>query len=156
MKCPDQEIGLSNSAFFSPDTGRGMMAIDDIEAGEVIVSVPRKFLITNDSLAKIYGSNHALSSQQLLALHLVALKKDTQSWWKAYIDLLPLHFNTMPVKYTKVLVDHLPTTLKEEVLQQKENMHNDYLACVSYLKSNPDILDSIQPEEYEWAWLCGK
>ena len=132
------------------------MAIDDIEAGEVIVSVPRKFLITNESLVKTYGSNHALSSHQLLALNLLVLKKDKESWWKAYTDLLPIHFNTMPVKYTKVLVDHLPTALKEEVLQQKENIHSDYLACIAYLKSNPGILESIQPEEYEWAWLCGK
>ncbi|KAG2189801.1 hypothetical protein INT46_010651 [Mucor plumbeus] len=147
---PESKLALANFT----NTGRGMMAIDDIEAGEVIVSVPRKFLITNESLVKTYGSNHALSSHQLLALNLLVLKKDKESWWKAYTDLLPIHFNTMPVKYTKVLVDHLPTALKEEVLQQKENIHSDYLACIAYLKSNPGILESIQPEEYEWAWLC--
>ncbi|KAL0137058.1 hypothetical protein V8B55DRAFT_1545116 [Mucor lusitanicus] len=147
---PKSKLTLANFT----NTGRGMMATDDIDAGEVIVSVPRKFLITNESVIKTYGSNHALSSHQLLALHLVVLKRDKQSWWKAYTDLLPIHFNTMPVKYTQVLVDHLPTALKEEVLQQKENIHSDYLACVAYLKTHPDILDSLQPEDYEWAWLC--
>ncbi|KAI7900247.1 uncharacterized protein BX663DRAFT_518015 [Cokeromyces recurvatus] len=138
-----------------------MMATDDIKAGEVIVSVPRKFLITADSLSKMYHfekrNHHALSSHQLLSLHLVLLKRDKQSWWKPYIDLLPLHFNTMPVKYTQMLIDHLPISLKEETLQQKENIHNDYLACIQYLKSIPDkahLAESIQFDEYEWAWLC--
>ncbi|KAI8065075.1 hypothetical protein BDF21DRAFT_346630 [Thamnidium elegans] len=128
-----------------------MMAISDIEAGEVIVSVPRKFLITNDSLTKIYGSQHALGPHQLLALHLVLVSRDKQSWWKPYMDLLPIHFNTMPVKYTKVLVDHLPTALKEQVLQQKENIELDYLNCIKFLKTRNETMIR---EEYEWAWLC--
>jgi hypothetical protein len=134
-----------------------MMATSNIEAGEVIVSVPKNFLITNESLSKIYGSHHSLSSQQILALHLVLLLRDKQSWWKPYIDLLPMHFNTMPVKYTQILVDHLPPALKEETLQQKENIYSDYLACTKFLKSRPELINqsSITTEEYEWAWLCG-
>lgn len=136
------------------------MATEDIAAGEVIISVPKRFLITNDSLSKIYESNHSLSSHQLLALHLVMLKKDQQSWWKPYVDLLPIHFDTMPVKYTDVLLGHLPKSLKEEVKQQKENIHLDYLACVEYLKMRAEktgiVEEPVLPEEYEWAWLCGK
>ncbi|KAI7888939.1 uncharacterized protein EV154DRAFT_515999 [Mucor mucedo] len=131
-----------------------MMATSDIEAGEVIVSVPRDFLITNDSLSKTYGTNHSLSSHQILALHLVLLLRDKQSWWKPYIDLLPMHFNTMPVKYAKVLVDHLPSALKEETLQQKENIRTDYLACTKFIQSRKEKTDPISAEEYEWAWLC--
>ncbi|KAI8362693.1 hypothetical protein EDC96DRAFT_594991 [Choanephora cucurbitarum] len=133
-----------------------MMATEDIAAGEVIVSVPRRFLITHDSLGKIYGAADSLSSHELLALHLVLLRKDTQSWWKPYIDLLPLHFNTMPVKYAKVLIDHLPESLKQDTLQQKQNIHQDYLSCTQFLKSLPEPLASqpIDPEEFEWAWLC--
>jgi hypothetical protein len=58
-----------------------------------------------------------------------------------------------------VLVDHLPTALKEEIFQQKENIHTDYLACTAFLKSRAEstgTVESIQPDEYEWAWLCGK
>lgn len=133
-----------------------MMATSDIAAGEVIVSVPKNFLITNESLSKVYGTQHSLGSHQILALHLVMLIRDKQSWWKPYIDLLPIHFNTMPVKYTQVLIDHLPTALKEETIQQKENIHVDYLACMKYLKSKPEQVAPITKEEYEWAWLCGK
>lgn len=133
-----------------------MMATEDIAAGETIVSVPRRFLITHDSLGKIYGT--ALGSHELLALHLVLLRKDLDSWWKPYIDLLPLHFNTMPVKFAKVLMDHLPESLKQDTLQQKQNIHHDYQSCLQFLKSLPEPLASqtIDPEEFEWAWLCGK
>ncbi|GAA5814053.1 hypothetical protein MFLAVUS_007543 [Mucor flavus] len=144
---PESKLALANFT----NTGRGMMATSDIEAGEVIVSVPRKFLITNDSLTKIYGSKHALGPHQLLALHLVLVSRDKQSWWKPYMDLLPIHFNTMPVKYAKVLVGHLPTALKEQVLQQKENIEQDYLNCIKYLNTRNETMTR---EEYEWAWLC--
>ncbi|CAO3656911.1 unnamed protein product [Mucor hiemalis] len=147
---PDSKLTLANFT----NTGRGMMATSDIEAGEVIVSVPKNFLITNESLSKVYGSHHSLNSHQLLALHLVMLIRDKQSWWKSYIDLLPIHFNTMPVKYTQILIDHLPTALKEEIIQQKENINTDFLACSKYLKTRSGEFEPISKEEYEWAWLC--
>ncbi|KAI8084123.1 uncharacterized protein B0P05DRAFT_610138 [Gilbertella persicaria] len=133
-----------------------MMATEDIAAGQVIVSVPRRFLITNDSLSKIYGATNALSSHELLALHLVLLRQEKESWWKPYIDLLPIHFNTMPVKYAQVLVDHLPDALKQDTLQQKQNIQQDYVSCVQFLRTLPEPLASqtIDPDDFEWAWLC--
>ena len=135
---------------------QGMMATSDIAAGEVIVSVPKNFLITNESISKVYGTQHSLSSHQVLALHLVMLMRDKQSWWKPYMDLLPMHFNTMPVKYTEALINHLPPALKEETIQQKENIRSDYLACLKFMEKRPEKTDTITIEEYEWAWLCGK
>ncbi|KAI8975063.1 hypothetical protein BDF20DRAFT_914045 [Mycotypha africana] len=156
---PEPKLTLANFT----NTGRGMMATDDIEAGEVILSVPKKFLITNESLSKLYGVKHGLSSQQLLALHLLLLKKrqdkSEESWWKYYIDLLPVHFDTMPVKYNQHLIEHLPQSLRLEVEQQKANIQRDYIACVDFLKSRHSQLPvqtptTIESEEYEWAWLC--
>ncbi|CEI86856.1 hypothetical protein RMCBS344292_01283 [Rhizopus microsporus] len=130
-----------------------MMATKDIEAGEVIVSVPNNFLITDESLIKLYGP-HSLSSHQMLALHLVLLSRDKQSWWKPYVDLLPIHFNTMPAKYPKILFDHLPASLKEETQQQRENIHADYLTCQKFLKSKFPTQQEMSIKEFEWAWLC--
>lgn len=129
------------------------MATKDIEAGEIIVSVPNNFLITDESLIKLYGP-HSLSSHQMLALHLVLLSRDKQSWWKPYVDLLPIHFNTMPAKYPKILFDHLPASLKEEVQQQRENIHADYLTCQKFLKSKFPTQQEMSIKEFEWAWLC--
>ncbi|CAO3674194.1 unnamed protein product [Rhizopus stolonifer] len=128
-----------------------MMATQDIEAGEVIVSVPKNFLITNESLTKLYGT-HSLSANQLLTLHLVLLTRDKQSWWKPYIDLLPMHFNTMPVNYPQELYNHLPTSLKQESKQQKENIQADYLACLKFCQSRS--LQEMSAKEFKWAWLC--
>ncbi|KAI8889321.1 SET domain-containing protein [Backusella circina FSU 941] len=135
------------------NTGRGMMATDDIEAGEVIISVPKSFLITNESVTKLYGPT-PLSAPQLLSLHLVLLSKDGQSSWKPYIDLLPMHFDTMPVKYPQLLLDHLPYSLRDDVIQQKENIHTDYLSSLKFLKKSNNAIQDMTFEEYEWAWLC--
>ncbi|KAI9492403.1 hypothetical protein BDB00DRAFT_765520 [Zychaea mexicana] len=129
-----------------------MMATSDIEPGEVIVSVPKQFLICNDTLQKVYGQ-HPLSMHQLLALHLCFLKRDPNSWWKPYVDLLPSHFNTMPVKYPKILADHLPTSLKDEVSQQIRKLESDYASALRFLKMR-NLHETVSYEEYEWAWLC--
>ncbi|KAG2221443.1 hypothetical protein INT45_005248 [Circinella minor] len=136
-----------------PETGRGMMATGDIEPGEIIVSVPKKFLICNETLQKEYGQ-HPLTMHQLLALHICFLKRDSNSWWKPYIDLLPSHFNTMPVKYPKILADRLPTSLKGEVSQQMKRLESDYTTASRFLKSR-NKNEFITYKEYEWAWLCG-
>ncbi|KAI9011009.1 hypothetical protein CLU79DRAFT_772295 [Phycomyces nitens] len=138
------------------NTGRGMMATKPIEAGEVIVSVPRRFLITNKSLVAIYGP-HPLSTHQLLALHLVLLCRDKGSWWEPYTTLLPSHFDTMPVKYPKNLQKHLPPSLTEQVAQQKNKIKEDFAMATKFFNDKKQSLNSQEPilyEEYEWAWLC--
>lgn len=135
-----------------PNTGRGMMATSDIQAGEVIVSVPKAFLMCNETLQKVYGQ-HPLSMHQLLALHLCYLKRDPTSWWKPYVDLLPSHFNTMPVQYPPALAKHLPYYLKEEVAQQASKLESDYANVNRFIKSRQE-LGSVGYKEYEWAWLC--
>ncbi|KAI8080006.1 uncharacterized protein BX664DRAFT_342052 [Halteromyces radiatus] len=137
------------------NTGRGMMATSDIAAGEVIVRVPKSFLISNDALYKIYGP-HSLSTHQLLALHLVLLLQDSNCWWKPYLDLLPSHFNTLPVTFPPTLSSHLPDGLKNEVELQRQKIKSDYLAAVQFLKTKKTLMEpsSLSSKQYEWAWLC--
>ncbi|KAI7865711.1 hypothetical protein BDF14DRAFT_1822524 [Spinellus fusiger] len=135
----------------------GMMAVEPIEAGEVIVAVPKKFLITNKSLADVYGT-HTLSTHSLLALHLVLLRRDKMSWWRYYVDLLPLHFNTMPVNYPETLHPYFPNALLEQVIQQRVNIHQDFKAVSKYMETHSpptqETMDPIHYDEYAWAWLC--
>ncbi|CAO3650825.1 unnamed protein product [Cunninghamella blakesleeana] len=141
------------------NTGRGMMAVEDIQAGDVIVQVPKSFLISNNLLHKEYGS-HPLSTHQILAFHLVILLvKDTKEnkWWKPYLDLLPSHFNTLPVTFPTVLLKHLPKGLAEEVSLQRKKIKEDYQACIRFMKSRPSLLPFLSHvtfKKYEWAWLC--
>ncbi|KAI9259089.1 hypothetical protein BY458DRAFT_517736 [Sporodiniella umbellata] len=146
---PETKLALANF----PNTGRGMMAKEDIEEGEVIVSVPKPFLITYESLSKIYGS-HSLQASQILALHLVLLSQDSNSWWKSYIDLLPMHFNTMPLTFPDTLFRHLPRSLQQEVKRQKEAVKKDYVACLAFLASRPSLPQTVTMSTFQWAWLC--
>lgn len=110
-----------------------MMATSDIEAGEIIVSVPKHFLISSEELSKLYGP-HPLSAHQLLALHIAILKQDPNSFWKPYLSMLPSHFDTMPVQYPKALAQHLPSSLIEEIAQQRRKIELDYAAAMHFLK----------------------
>ncbi|KAF7730982.1 SET domain-containing protein 4 [Apophysomyces ossiformis] len=130
-----------------------MMATSDIAAGEVIVSVPKAFLISNELLMKRYGP-HSLSTHQLLALHLVLLSREQNSWWKPYMDLLPTHFDTMPVKYPSILAEHLPSYLNDERRQQSSKIRADYAAAIRFLNSKSLQVGTVSYVEYEWAWLC--
>ncbi|RUS14617.1 hypothetical protein BC938DRAFT_477291 [Jimgerdemannia flammicorona] len=86
------------------------MATKDIEEGEIIVSVPEKYLMTHRSLSKVYyGTDHSLNSHQLLALH-VALQRrlGPRSSWRPYIDMLPVDFDTVAVTFEERLGVLLP------------------------------------------------
>ncbi|ORZ08191.1 hypothetical protein BCR42DRAFT_335893 [Absidia repens] len=133
-----------------------MMATSDIAAGEVIVRVPKSFLISNDLLYKVYGP-HPLSTHQLLALHLVLLlaQADGGGVWKPYLDLLPSHFNTLPVTFPPTLFDQLPDALAAEVDLQRQKIKSDYLAVVRFLKTKQHpMASSLEFKQYQWAWLC--
>ncbi|KAI8328573.1 hypothetical protein BC941DRAFT_229167 [Chlamydoabsidia padenii] len=132
-----------------------MMATEPISAGEVIVRVPKSFLISDELLIKTYGPTaRTLSTQPLLALHLVLLLQQEQDcWWKPYLDLLPTHFNTLPVTFPPVLFDHLPQPLASEVELQRKKIKDDYGAVVRFLKTTGRSA-TITFKSYEWAWLC--
>ncbi|KAI8070015.1 hypothetical protein BC940DRAFT_236218 [Gongronella butleri] len=132
-----------------------MMATDDIAPGEVIVQVPKKFLISNDQLQQLYGEN-SLSTHQLLAAHLTLLVDDQKTWWKPYLDLLPSHFNTLPVNFSSSLSALLPTSLAEDVQQQRNKIKADFDVAVKFLKDRPNQTPTtrLSFDTYQWAWLC--
>lgn len=103
------------------------MATSDIAAGEVIVRVPKSFLMSNDLLYKTYGA-HPLSTHQLLALHLVLLlAQGGGGTWKPYLDLLPSHFNTLPVTFPPMLFDQLPDALAGKIYRERGGLEKKRL-----------------------------
>ncbi|CAB4401308.1 unnamed protein product [Rhizophagus irregularis] len=103
------------------DTGRGMMATRDIKAGEVIISVPKKFLITYRSLTNLLKGQLSrspvkLSAHQFISLYLILeYKKGSQSSIYPYINMLPKDFDNMPLNYNKELFNLLPHNVKVDL-----------------------------------------
>ncbi|KAF8932155.1 SET domain-containing protein 4 [Haplosporangium gracile] len=156
MGCPRTKLTLAE---FS-NTGRGMMATKDIKAGEVIVQVPERNLVTMKSLQSTYGARIArfgkkVNSHMIIALHIALLvQAPERSGWLPYLRMLPKKFDTMPVRYPPELLELLPQNAQVHVKKQKAKIEADYNITLDFLQSNADLLTRpLQYEEYEWAWL---
>ncbi|KAF9160512.1 SET domain-containing protein 4 [Actinomortierella ambigua] len=154
--CPKTKLTLAE---FS-NTGRGMMATKDIKAGEVIVQVPEKNLVTMKGLQTVYGSRISrfgkkLGSHMFIALHIALLvQMREKSGWLPYLRMLPTKFDTMPVRYPEDLLEFLPPNAKVHVDKQKQKITSDYKLALEFLQANSDLLNKpLTYEEYEWAWL---
>ncbi|KAF9907893.1 SET domain-containing protein 4 [Linnemannia zychae] len=156
MGCPRTKLTLAE---FS-NTGRGMMATKDIKAGEVIVQVPERNLVTMKSLQATYGARIArfgkkVNSHMIIALHIALMvQAPERSGWLPYLRMLPKKFDTMPVRYPPELFELLPQNAQVHVKKQKAKIEADYNITLDFLQSNADLLTRpLQYEEYEWAWL---
>ncbi|CAI2166878.1 9917_t:CDS:10, partial [Funneliformis geosporum] len=138
------------------DTGRGMMATRNINAGEIIISVPKKFLLTRESL-KDQLSRHSMkfTAHQFIALYLILeYKKGKQSNIYPYIDMLPKDFDNMPLTYGKEFFDLLPYNVQVDVESQRTKFERDYKGIKKFLDGQPDFQSKITREDYLWGWLC--
>ncbi|KAG0198563.1 SET domain-containing protein 4 [Mortierella sp. GBA30] len=156
MGCPRTKLTLAE---FS-NTGRGMMATKDIKAGEVIVQVPERNLVTMKTLQSLYGARIArfakkVNSHMIIALHIALLVQSPEkSGWLPYLRLLPKKFDTMPVRYPPELLELLPQNAQVHVNKQRAKIMADYKCTMDFLQSNNDLLTRpLEYEEYEWAWL---
>ncbi|KAG0339218.1 SET domain-containing protein 4 [Podila horticola] len=156
LGCPKTKLTLAE---FS-NTGRGMMATKDIKAGEVMIQVPERNLVTLKSLQSTYGPRIArfgkkINSHMVIALHIALLvQAPEKSGWLPYLRMLPKKFDTMPVRYPQELFDLLPQNAQAHVNKQKAKIVADYNCVLDFLKSNQDLLSRpLSYEEYEWAWL---
>ena len=106
-----------------PDTGRGLMTLTNIGTGSVIMSIPRKLMITCNDVVKIKdikvaveSFNEKLTVNELLATFILYSKGlAKQSFWYPYIYTLPNEFLTItdfndaqyyPYYIRKKLQDH--------------------------------------------------
>ncbi|KAG0250473.1 SET domain-containing protein 4, partial [Mortierella polycephala] len=156
MGCPRTKLTLAE---FS-NTGRGMMATKNIKAGEVIVQVPERNLVTMKSLQSIYGARinrfgKKVNSHMIIALHIALLvQTGEKSGWQPYLRMLPKRFNTMPVRYPPELLELLPQNAQAHVCKQRAKIMADYKCTMDFLQSNNDLLTRpLEYDDYEWAWL---
>eukprot|EP01116_Phalansterium_solitarium_P021760 TRINITY_DN6906_c0_g1_i2.p1 TRINITY_DN6906_c0_g1~~TRINITY_DN6906_c0_g1_i2.p1 ORF type:complete len:216 (+),score=37.38 TRINITY_DN6906_c0_g1_i2:45-692(+) len=100
-----------NGAVFSGDVakfaeGRGLRVLEDLNSGDTILQIPQVLWLSAESANRTsYGSviqqlrdGKHIDDTQAVALHLLTEKYNTSSFWKPWLDILPLEFET-PLYY---------------------------------------------------------
>jgi len=102
----------SNGATFKGDVtrfgeyGRGVRVLEDVQPGDIILDIPQELWITEASanrtayglvLKQLRDAKH-IDETQAVALHLLTEKYNSSSFWKPWLDVLPLEFET-PLYY---------------------------------------------------------
>nr|GEW25394.1 muniscin C-terminal mu homology domain-containing protein [Tanacetum cinerariifolium] len=140
--------------------GRGAIAKQDLEVGDVALEIPVSVIISDDlvretSMFPVLENVEGMSSETMLLLWSMKEKHDTSSKFKIYFDALPEAFNTGLSFGMEAVMALDGTLLLEEIVQAKEHLRFQYDGLVpSLCKEYPDI---FPPELYTWdefLWAC--
>ncbi len=148
------------SAYFK-NTGRGLMAKQNIRERSAIAKIPYKLLITvrtvlESRIAWLFTNNQYFTTQQVLSVFLVWENHlGEASFWRKYLDCLPKTFSC-PAYCSDV--KWLPSSLKEKVLATQSLIRRTYESVISLMGCRKcdhcDLLMSswFTYERYLWAW----
>jgi protein-histidine N-methyltransferase len=138
------------------DTGRGVRARTDIEAGERVLEVPRACLITTETarasavgraLAAGAAGTEPPSAHTVLAACLLHERDDPRSFWRPYLDALPSSFPSVPLFYGDGELALLRGSyLPDKIASRKASLRRDHEA----LRRVP-ALARFSYEDFVWA-----
>ncbi|XVE80001.1 hypothetical protein DITRI_Ditri14bG0103500 [Diplodiscus trichospermus] len=140
--------------------GRGAIAMEDLEVGDIAMEIPASIIISEDLVHKsdmyqILEKIHGMSSETMLLLWSMREKHNCNSQFKIYFDTLPENFNTGLSFGVEAIMALDGTLLFEEIMQAKEHLRVQYDELFPALSTDhPDI---FPPELYTWEqflWAC--
>ncbi|XP_075710708.1 SET domain-containing protein 4 isoform X2 [Rhinoderma darwinii] len=146
-----------------PDTGRGLMASQLLQPGELIISLPESCLLTTSTVLTSYLGKYIHRWRPpvspLLALcTFLVLERYTgdQSPWKPYLDVLPSAYHC-PVHWEAETVNYLPDPVKQKAVEQRSAVQEFYSSALPFFTSLtplfPGIVENILTyDAVRWAW----
>ncbi|NWH20995.1 SET domain-containing protein 4 isoform X1 [Grus americana] len=145
------------------DTGRGLMATKALQAGDLIISLPEKCLLTTGTvLSSCLGEyimrwKPPVSPLIALCTFLIAEKHaGEKSLWKPYLDVLPKTY-TCPVSLEHDVVSLLPEPLRKKAQEQRAMVHELYMSSKAFFSSLQPLFAEntgtiFNYSALEWAW----
>nr|XP_013036867.2 SET domain-containing protein 4 isoform X1 [Anser cygnoides]XP_047927370.1 SET domain-containing protein 4 isoform X1 [Anser cygnoides]XP_047927371.1 SET domain-containing protein 4 isoform X1 [Anser cygnoides]XP_047927372.1 SET domain-containing protein 4 isoform X1 [Anser cygnoides]XP_047927373.1 SET domain-containing protein 4 isoform X1 [Anser cygnoides] len=145
------------------DTGRGLMTTKALQAGELVISLPEKCLLTTDTvLSSCLGEyiikwKPPVSPLIALCTFLVAEKHaGEKSLWKPYLDVLPKSY-TCAVCLEQDVVSLLPEPLKNKAEEQRTMVHELHASSKAFFSSLQSLFAEntgtiFNYSALEWAW----
>ncbi|NWI59208.1 SETD4 protein, partial [Calyptomena viridis] len=145
------------------ETGRGLMATKALQAGDVIISLPEKCLLTTSTVLSsslgryIRNWKPPVSPLMALCTFLMAEKHAGQeSPWKPYLDVLPKTYSC-PVCWEQDVVTLLPEPLRKKAQEQRTMIQELYTSSKAFFSSLQPLFaeDTATIFDYsalQWAW----
>ncbi|NXE18414.1 SETD4 protein, partial [Ardeotis kori] len=145
------------------DTGRGLMTTKALQAGDLIISLPEKCLLTTGTVLRSclgeYITKWKPPVSPLIALctFLIAEKHaGEKSLWKPYLDVLPKTY-TCPVYLEHDVVSLLPEPLRKKAEEQRTMVHELYVSSEPFFSSLQPLFAEntgtiFNYSALKWAW----
>lgn len=139
------------------------MTTTSIKAGELIISLPEKCLLTTDTILNSYLGEYIVKWKPpispliaLCAFLIVEKYAHKKSLWKPYLDLLPDVY-TCPVCLEEDIVNLFPEPLRRKAHEQRCLIQDLYLSSKHFFFSLqplfPKKVESVfNYEAFRWAW----
>ncbi|KAL5699853.1 [histone H3]-lysine(4) N-trimethyltransferase [Ranunculus cassubicifolius] len=140
--------------------GRGLTAVEDLEAGDTALEIPESIIISEEvvyesDMFHILKERDDISPETMLLLWSMKERFNSESKYKIFFQALPETFNTGLSFGVEALTALEGTLLFEEIIQAKEHLRMQYDAlCPPLCNDHPDI---FQPNIYSWErflWAC--
>ncbi|XP_013398256.1 histone-lysine N-methyltransferase setd3 [Lingula anatina] len=143
-------------------TGYGLEAKKEVQESQLLLTIPRKLMLTTESakltcLGSLVESDPLLQSMPtvVLALHLLIERCDVNSLWRPYIDTLPESFST-PLYFTPDEIQLLKgSPVMSEVLKQYKHIARQYAYLHKLFQGLPDgkcpLKHQFTYDDYRWA-----
>lgn len=149
-------------AHFS-DTGRGLMITKSLKAGNLIISLPVKCLLTTSTVLGSYMGEYIKrwkpQVSPLLALCAFLISErhfGNKSLWKPYIDVLPKTY-TCPVYFPEGILNLFPGPLCKNAQEQRSTVQKLYISSQAFFLSLQSLFgervkDIFTHDALRWAW----
>ncbi|KAK9078877.1 hypothetical protein SSX86_002935 [Deinandra increscens subsp. villosa] len=140
--------------------GRGAIASEDLEVGDIALEIPLSVIISEDlvhktSMFPVLENVDGISSETMLLLWSMKEKHDINSKFKIYFDSLPETFNTGLSFGIEAIMALEGTLLLEEIVQAKEHLRSQYDDLIPCLcKNYPDLFPLELYTWDEFLWAC--
>ncbi|XP_044762573.1 SET domain-containing protein 4 [Coccinella septempunctata] len=148
-------------------TGRGVTSSKDLCSNESLIAVPFQLLITYSTLSasedfmSIFEHDVKLGIQDILAAFLVLEKhKKNQSYWRYYLESLPIVTPILPWFSSSEEIEYFPKELRELSFKCKNNFKESFerirrsvhvhLECKCCKEK---IIDILSLESYKWGYV---
>ncbi|XP_069058614.1 SET domain-containing protein 4 isoform X2 [Pleurodeles waltl] len=144
-------------------TGRGLMTTKSLQAGEPIIALPERCLLTTGVVLESYLGDYIRKCKPpispLLALCtflMVERYTGEESQWKPYLDVLPKSY-TCPVFWEDCTMSLLPEPLREKAQEQITSLQELYSSAASFFSSlqslfQENVENILTYEALRWAW----